>query len=66
MGIEKIGCPLEQARSLSWETITATCGLSQAEIAAAATIIGTSKAVVFGWAMGITQHTNGNVSTNHL
>jgi molybdopterin-dependent oxidoreductase alpha subunit len=50
---------LEQARSLSWETITATCGVSQAEIEAAATIIGTSKNVVFGWAMGITQHTNG-------
>lgn len=50
---------LEQARSLNWETITATCGVSQPEIAAAATIIGTSKGVVFGWAMGITQHTNG-------
>jgi molybdopterin-dependent oxidoreductase alpha subunit len=50
---------LEQARSLSWETITATCGVSQLEIETAATLIGTSKAVVFGWAMGITQHTNG-------
>ncbi len=50
---------LEQARSLSWETITAVCGVSQAEIEAAATIIGTSKRVVFGWAMGLTQHTNG-------
>lgn len=50
---------LEQARSLSWETITTVCGVSQAEIETAATIIGTSKGVVFGWAMGITQHTNG-------
>ncbi|MBD2471530.1 FdhF/YdeP family oxidoreductase [Nostoc sp. FACHB-145] len=50
---------LEQARSLPWETITTTCGVSKPEIAAAATIIGTSKGVVFGWAMGITQHTNG-------
>ncbi|MDZ7963152.1 MAG: FdhF/YdeP family oxidoreductase [Aulosira sp. DedQUE10] len=50
---------LEQARSLSWETITTTCGVSKPEIEAAATIIGTSKGVVFGWAMGITQHTNG-------
>ena len=49
---------LEQARSTSWETITATCGVSQAEIEAAATIIGTSKGVVFGWAMGMTQHVN--------
>ncbi|MBW4521059.1 MAG: FdhF/YdeP family oxidoreductase [Scytolyngbya sp. HA4215-MV1] len=50
---------LEQARSLSWETLTATCGVSRSEISAAATIIGTSKGVVFGWAMGITQHANG-------
>jgi molybdopterin-dependent oxidoreductase alpha subunit len=50
---------LEQARSLSWEILTATCGVSQSEIEAAANIIGTSKGVVFGWAMGLTQHTNG-------
>ncbi len=50
---------LEQARSLSWETLTTLCGVSQTEIETAATIIGTSKGVVFGWAMGITQHTNG-------
>ena len=50
---------IEEARSLSWETITKTCGVSQAEIEATATIIGTSKRVVFGWAMGITQHDNG-------
>lgn len=50
---------VEQAKSTDWETITQTCGVSQAEIAAAATIIGTSKQVVFGWAMGITQHDNG-------
>lgn len=50
---------LEQARSINWETITTTCGVSQPEIETAARIIGTSKGVVFGWAMGITQHTNG-------
>jgi molybdopterin-dependent oxidoreductase alpha subunit len=50
---------LEQARSLDWDTLTATCGVSQSEIETAAEIIGTSKGVVFGWAMGITQHTNG-------
>jgi molybdopterin-dependent oxidoreductase alpha subunit len=50
---------LEQAHRTSWATITATCGVSQAEIETAATIIGSSKGVVFGWAMGITQHTNG-------
>ena len=50
---------LEQAQSTEWETITKICGVSQSEIAAAATIIGISKRVVFGWAMGITQHING-------
>ncbi len=49
---------LEQARSTPWEMITATCSVSRAEIEAAATLIGTSKGVVFGWAMGITQHSN--------
>lgn len=50
---------ITQAQEISWETITKTCGVSQEEIAAAATIIGTSKKVVFAWAMGITQHQNG-------
>lgn len=49
---------VEQARSTDWETITGTCGVSQREIEAAATIIGTSNGVVFGWGMGITQHVN--------
>lgn len=50
---------LEHAQVTSWETITSICGVSKAEIEAAATIIGTSKKVVFGWAMGVTQHDNG-------
>jgi molybdopterin-dependent oxidoreductase alpha subunit len=50
---------LAAANSTDWETITQTCGVSQTEIEAAARIIGTSKSVVFGWAMGITQHANG-------
>lgn len=50
---------VEQARSTDWTTIVETCGIAQSEIIAAAKIIGTSKAVVFGWAMGITQHQNG-------
>lgn len=49
---------VERARSTNWETITETCGVSQAEIEAAATIISTSKGVVFAWAMGLTQHGN--------
>jgi molybdopterin-dependent oxidoreductase alpha subunit len=50
---------INHAQETSWETITATCGVSQSEIEAAAAIIATSKGVVFGWAMGITQHQNG-------
>ena len=49
---------LEQARSLSWQTIVDTCGLSQEEIAAAARAIAGSERVVFAWAMGITQQAN--------
>jgi molybdopterin-dependent oxidoreductase alpha subunit len=50
---------IEQAQNTTWENITETCGVSQAEIEAAATIIGKSKQVVFAWAMGITQQENG-------
>lgn len=50
---------VDYARSTSWETITDTCGISQADIETAARIIGTSKGVVFAWAMGATQHENG-------
>ena len=50
---------IEQARSTPWDIITETCGVSQLEIEAAAKIIGTLERVVFGWAMGITQHVNG-------
>lgn len=50
---------IEQAKSTDWQTITQTCGVSQAEIEITAKLIGTSKSVVFAWAMGITQHANG-------
>jgi molybdopterin-dependent oxidoreductase alpha subunit len=50
---------VETAQSTSWETITTTCGVTQPEIVEAAKIIGEAKGVVFGWAMGLTQHTNG-------
>lgn len=50
---------VESARSTSWERICQTCGVSQGEIEAAATVIGTSAGVVFAWAMGATQHDNG-------
>lgn len=50
---------MQHARETTWETIIETCGVSRAEIEAAAKIIGNSKRVVFGWAMGITQQENG-------
>lgn len=50
---------IEQAQSVSWETIVSTCGVSQAEIEAAAAMIGNVDKVVFAWAMGITQQENG-------
>jgi len=56
---------LSHVRSISWETITETCGISQTEIATAAEIIASAPKVVFAWAMGITQQQNGvdNVSS---
>lgn len=50
---------IEKAQNASWQTITETCGITQAEIELTAKIIGSSPKVVFAWAMGITQHENG-------
>jgi len=50
---------VDYVRATDWETITRTCGISKAEIELAAQMISSSAAVVFAWAMGITQHTNG-------
>ena len=50
---------IAQVRSLDWENITSTCGVSREELEIAAKMIGTSQRVVFGWAMGITHHANG-------
>ncbi|HEY9628745.1 MAG TPA: FdhF/YdeP family oxidoreductase [Coleofasciculaceae cyanobacterium] len=49
---------VESAQNTAWETLTATCGVSQQEIEAAAEIIGAAKGAVFAWAMGATQHDN--------
>lgn len=56
---------ISHANSTTWETITETCGVSQAEIETVAQIIASSPKVVFAWAMGITQQQNGvdNVSS---
>ncbi len=50
---------VEQAENTSWESITKTCGIVQADIEAAATLISQSNKVVFAWAMGITHQANG-------
>jgi molybdopterin-dependent oxidoreductase alpha subunit len=49
---------IESATATSWETITTTCGVAKSEIEAAASVIASAKAVVFSWAMGITQQAN--------
>lgn len=50
---------VEQAQVTSWETIVETCGVSQADIETAATLIAQAERVVFAWAMGITHQANG-------
>ncbi len=50
---------IDFAKGTTWETIVETCGVSQAEINAAADAIGNAKGVVFAWAMGVTQQENG-------
>lgn len=50
---------VDYAKVTSWETITNTCGVTKEEIDQAATIISQANGVVFAWAMGATQHSNG-------
>ncbi len=50
---------IAQAQEISWDDITQTCGIPQADIETAATLIAQSKRVVFAWAMGITHQANG-------
>ncbi|MEB3323091.1 MAG: FdhF/YdeP family oxidoreductase, partial [Synechococcaceae cyanobacterium] len=50
---------LAQIEAITWEAITATCGLSREELTAGARTIARAKGVVFAWAMGITHHVNG-------
>lgn len=50
---------VKHAQSTDWDTITQTCGIAKADIETAALMIAQSKAVVFAWAMGVTQHENG-------
>jgi molybdopterin-dependent oxidoreductase alpha subunit len=49
---------VDQVMQTDWASITATCGVSQAEIETAAQMIHRCQGVVFAWAMGITQQAN--------
>ncbi|NJM95442.1 MAG: FdhF/YdeP family oxidoreductase, partial [Acaryochloridaceae cyanobacterium CSU_5_19] len=57
--VENWQAVVEKAQTTSWTTIVSTCGVLQSQIEAAAQIIGQAQAVVFAWAMGITQQANG-------
>ncbi|MEM8810738.1 MAG: FdhF/YdeP family oxidoreductase, partial [Cyanobacteria bacterium P01_G01_bin.38] len=50
---------VRQAHATPWTLIVETCGISKADIEAAATLISQAKSTVFAWAMGITQQANG-------
>ncbi|WIY51757.1 FdhF/YdeP family oxidoreductase [Devosia sp. YIM 151766] len=45
--------------ALSWEDITASCGLSREDIARVAAAYGRAKNAVFAWGMGMTHHIHG-------
>ena len=45
--------------TLDWDAVTASTGLTRTEITRAAQLLRDSRATVFCWAMGITQHRNG-------
>ncbi len=45
--------------ALSWETITALCGIARGEIEHIARQYGAAKHVVFAWGMGMTHHIHG-------
>ncbi|NKS52370.1 FdhF/YdeP family oxidoreductase [Rhodococcus hoagii] len=48
----------DHVRAVDWDAVTASTGLSRAEITGAAQMLRESKATVFCWAMGLTQHRN--------
>ena len=48
----------EHVQAVDWDVVTATTGLSREQITAAAALLRDSKATVFCWAMGLTQHRN--------
>jgi len=49
---------IHHAQATDWDTITDTCGITQAQIQGAAQAIAQAKNVVFAWAMGVTQQAN--------
>jgi len=49
----------QDVRDVSWGEITQSCGVSESEIRAAATLYAQSKNTVFAWGMGMTHHVHG-------
>jgi len=50
---------LSDIEALSWDEITAACGLSREEITRVAAAYGRSRHAVFAWGMGMTHHVHG-------
>jgi len=50
---------LSSIRDLSWDAVTAACGVARAEIEAAAQMYCRSEQAVFAWGMGMTHHLHG-------
>jgi formate dehydrogenase major subunit len=48
----------EHVSAVDWQVVTGTTGLSREQITTAAAMLRDSKATVFCWAMGLTQHRN--------
>jgi len=56
----------DHVRNVDWEVVTATTGLSREQITEAAELLRDSKATVFCWAMGLTQHRNAVATIKEL
>lgn len=56
----------DNVRSVDWNVVTESTGLTREDITAAARLLRDSKATVFCWAMGLTQHRNAVATIKEL
>ncbi|MFL6108133.1 MAG: FdhF/YdeP family oxidoreductase [Marmoricola sp.] len=56
----------EHLRSLDWDVVLESTGLSRVEIEEAARMVAASKKTVYCWAMGIVQHQNGVANVKEI